>query len=257
MQLRRFVVLFSVLTSFVCVLPDVRATDEKPLSATEFLRRARMPFRQSAWGRFSGELLYRGQDRQIKKPIQCALLFEESSLCAEVVLDGNQVYGVRQQYVDGPPKVLLILPEEEGEFGIYELGVEPEDLTFSVLYWNPVRENKPVSVRGEDCRVFDMVHPDKEDRARVYFSRKYYFPLRIEWFKNDAETPWRSVEFADFKKQNDLWFVKTVIFRGSDWKAKIGFRDGEMWLTEDAPVPDDLLCNPPDSGEKTPEDETQ
>ena len=219
------------------------------LPAEEFLRYAQQPLLQDAWARMSGRLQHRGEGRKLKLPIRVSIAFREDSLRAEIVLDEAGVYGVSQVYVaDEVPQVTLSLPEDRAGVSLQELGIDPEDITFSFLYWNFERELPRDSVRGQPCRILEVVHPGKKQTARVWISANHLFPLKVWWFREQEETPWRTLEFKDFKRKDDLWFVKEVLLTGEGWKTKVTFRDVEAARLGERPPPDDLFTPPAGSG---------
>jgi hypothetical protein len=232
----------AALAGAVAGVPRAGAADpDDAVSAADFLREAQEPFRQSAWGHFTGSLLHVGERRRHKLDLSLVLRFEPEQLRARIVLGGNQVYGIAQQYRTTPPTVSLELPVQEGEYGLYDFGVDPEDLTFAVLYWQLRREHDPETIRGQACRVFDLAHPNRASWARVWFVRDYRFPVKVLWFEGEEEEPRRTLEFTDFRKQENVWFVEKLILRGKDWKTQIVFAQGELHLDEETPMPDDLL----------------
>ena len=190
----------------------------------------------------SGKLQHRGKERREKLPIRASMLFGGDSLRAEIVLDEAKVYGVAQVYTaDEVPKVTLSLPDDASGVTLGDMGIDPEDITFSFLYWDFERELPPDSVRGQPCRILELSHPDKEQTARVWISAHHLFPLKVWWFKDREETAWRTLEFKDFKRRDDLWFVKEILLTGKGWKTKVTFRDVEAASTTQQAPPADLF----------------
>lgn len=192
------------------------------LPVEDFLLRARRPLLQDAWTRCSGTIQQQ-RDGQVhpKVLIRLDIRFAATGLSAQVVLDGRQTYGIEQRYAESAvPDVRVTLPAEDGEPSLHELGIETEDITFSFLYWNFSRELESASVRGQPCRVIELLHPGKAEAVRVHFSRDYFFPLRVDWYHVGAEQAWRQLEFKDFKRRDEMWFVQELILNGPGWKTK-------------------------------------
>lgn len=233
----------------VCGLSAAEPGGPAALPPGEFLRRAQQPLLQDAWAHMSGKLQHRGNEGKEKLPIRASMLFGRDSLRTEIVLDGAKVYGVAQVYsADEVPTVTLTLPEDDGGATLQSLGIDPEDITFSFLYWDLERELPPDSVRGQPCRILELTHPGKKQTARVWLSAHHLFPLKVWWFRDHEETAWRTLEFKDFKRKDDLWFVKEILLTGEKWKTKVTFGEVEgASVTEQAP-PADLFTSPAADG---------
>jgi hypothetical protein len=217
------------------------------LTAEEFLRHAQRPLLQDAWARFTGTIQHQRSDQKRRKVlIRLAARFAPDSLRADVVLDGKDVYRISQQYTEGKlPEVRLDLPPVEGEIGLRDLGIEAEDITFSFLHWDLVRELEPDSIRGQPCRVLDLTHPRKGETVRVHISRDYGFPLKAAWYHPNLDTPWRRLEFKDFKRTGEIWFVQEILLQGDDWKTRVTFDQVEGAPVSTTPPPAELFGQQP------------
>ena len=212
--------------------------------AAAFLARVREPFRQDAWGRFTGTLLHLDEDGKTKRPVAMTVRFTSARAQALIVLDQDRVY--RATHTHGAPpaeRMTLQLPDPDaGGPCLADFGLEPQDVTLSFLYWELVAELAPDYVRHQPCRVLELRHPQKPVHVRAWFSRDYLFPLRVEWYRVGEPEPWRELEFREFKKYSEqLWFMKTVQLRGDGWKTRVTFDQAELHMSADTPVPDDLF----------------
>jgi len=103
------------------------------LSAADFLAAARRPFLENVWCEFTGNVQFRGPNRELTVPIRVAMRLTPKCLFAEVALPDNQVYHVEQTYAaDGVslPDVKLRQPATKGALRLEELGLQPEDIAF-------------------------------------------------------------------------------------------------------------------------------
>jgi len=227
-------------------VPAVAAAEAEDMSAEEFLCQVRRPFREEAWGRFRGRVVHVRSGRKQRAKLTLAIAFSSDSVRAKLVLDERNAYLIEQvDAADGPPKVNLKLPEDEQDPKLFDLGIEAEDVTFSFIHWDLVKELPAESIRRHKCRVLELSHPDKQGCVRAWFSCDYLFPLRAHWRRPDEEAPWRRLEFKGFKKsKGGLWFMKTAHLRGSDWKTQLKFDECELHRVCDAPVPAGLLGGP-------------
>jgi len=222
----------------------IASAAEDGLPADLFLAQVRQPFARNAWGRFSGSVQHRGPKGRAKMPIRLGLLFGTDFMRAHCLLDERALYTVRQSYAAQAGEVQVSLPEQEPKVGLADLGIAPHDITFSFLYWAFEEELAGDKIRGRPCRVMRLRHPTTGERVDAWFSAEYYFPLRVVSYEPNAEEPARTLEFTDFQKHENMWYIKSITLRGDDWKTQVKFSDGELALTEEQPPPTDLFPRP-------------
>ena len=217
------------------------------LSAADFLAAARRPFLENVWCRFTGDVQFRGANRELKVPIRVAMRLTPKCLFTEVALPDNQVYHVEQTYAaDGVslPEVKLRQPATKGALRLEELGLQPEDIAFCFLYWKILAELPAEDVRGQPCRVLDLQPPDKPGKVRAWMSRDYGFPLRVSWYRAGEEKPLRTFESKDFKRHGEFWFPKGMILTGENWKSRVTFDEADVYRPEEQPEPTHLFQVP-------------
>ncbi|MFO7820742.1 MAG: hypothetical protein R6V56_01585 [Lentisphaeria bacterium] len=223
-----------------------KEVDPRDLSSREFLHYARRPFAQEAWGYFSGTVQHRGTDAPRKTPVELSLLFKKDLIKAQLVLDETQVYNITQVYMGNRPPQITVTPppKQRGKTSLQELGITPRDLTFAFLYWKFIEESdKQEKVRGQECRIMLLKDPRSETHARVWFSAKYLFPLRVRTLKiqNGTKTIKRELEFTDFKRHKKIWYVKALRLEGPAWKTRVKFDQAELAFTDEHPPPPNLF----------------
>ena len=74
-------------------------------------------------------------------------------------------------------KTTIEMPETEERPGLFEFGVDPEDLTFSFIYWDFIEELPRESSRLRECRVMRLKDPTGKGTVNVFFSAKHGFPM--------------------------------------------------------------------------------
>lgn len=224
------------------------AAQAKPgeLSAEEFLRAVRRPFQQEAWGQFGGKVVRMGPDGKTRADIRIAITFGAKVTEALVVLDGRNAYTIRQNHgSDSGGRAELKRPEHEQGVGLFDLGIEPGDMTLGFMYWNLIKELPREDFRRQPCRILALEHPDLKGYARVWFSATEGFPLRVNWYHAGDQEPWRQLEFKGAKRhRKDFWFVKEMRLDGKDWKTQVTLSEAELYSMDEKPVPEGLL-NPP------------
>lgn len=217
------------------------------VTAEQFLAQARRPFQVDLWARFSGDVRYRGEAVRQAEPIRLAMRLTAAGLRAEIVLGEKAVYRIEQTYAGDSgavPKVTLQVPEGKVPLKLEDIGLRPEDVTFSFLYWKFVREWPEENVRGQDCRVLELVHPSKPETVRVWMAKAYAFPLRIRWYRQHEDVHMRSFEFTDFKRHGDFWFPTGMRLFGPVWKTMVTFGEAEIARPDEKPEPAGLFAKP-------------
>ena len=210
------------------------------LSAVEFLREVRRPFLQEAWGEATGSLQYVSDTQGERRGnIRLRLTFATDSMHAQLVLNETNVYGFEQKHGGSiPTQTRVDLPEKETPPGLFEFGIEPEDLTFAFIYWDFRRELAAETFLRRPCRVMELGHPQGKGTVRVWFSASHGYPLKAEWYRPDSQTSWRSLELKGAKKHaKDLWFVKELRLDGEGWKTRVRFDHAEINPVEERAAP--------------------
>ncbi len=201
------------------------------LSAEAFLQEVRRPFRQEAWGEATGSVQY-VSDRHGERrgTVRLRITFSPESLHAQLVLNDTNVYGFEQKHAGGvPAQTKVDLPEKETPPGLFDFGIEPEDLTFAFIYWDLKQELPGEDFLRRPCRVMELVHPEGKGVVRVWFSASHGYPLKAEWYSPAGKEPWRTLELKGAKKHDkDLWFIKEMRLDGKDWKARVRFDHAEI-----------------------------
>jgi len=260
----RFLVLTGLVWGVFCVGLAAGAADDEPtlegLSAADFLSQIRRPFRQDAWGEITGGVMHSSSKGRHKGRLRIRLTFSAESLHAQIVLNEKNVYGYEQ--VHGTPgakaQISLDLPEEEVKPGLFEFGLEPEDISFAFVYWDLLRELPRESYRRRDCRVMELSDPKgKKGTVRVWFEASRGFPLKAQWYHAGEEKHWRLLELKGAKRHaKKLWFVKEMRIEGDGWKTQVHFDHVEINPVEDA-VPNGAKTEKaettPEKAETTPE----
>lgn len=238
----------SIAALIAAILPSwnqVRAGDAvnlRELPAEEFLAYARQPFPQNGWGRFSGHAICVGPAGRKRASIALAALFRPDFVRAQVVVDETAVYEINQiRYVHGTPHTTVHEPDVEVAFGLRDFGLKPEDVTFSFLHWDFVRELDMQQFRGQQCRVFELHHPGSAGKAVSWFATDTPFPLYVEFHDDNTGEPTRTIQFTDFKRQGDAYFIQNFRVEGRDWKTRVRLPVGEIRLSDDVPPPVDLF----------------
>lgn len=214
-------------------------------SSFKFLEMARRPPVNECWVKLNGRAVHKRSGASVvQAPLCLGIRFTPERTLAQIVAGNEESYFVGQAY-SGTAKSTSIINEiqrDKKESILADFGLRPDDLTLSFLYWDFQKELKMEDIKGYECRVFHLNSPDKNESAIVYISTEYFFPLRVEWYKNKSaeKKPYRTLEISSFKKENDFWVVSSLLLYGSGWKTKIDFSESSIGYAKDG-IPMDLF----------------
>ena len=234
-----------VVMMFVCA---VSMSAQSPMNSNEFLKVVRKPPRAESWAAMKGEAMHRRRGKaSITSPIYFGVKFSPDRTLAQIVVDNSEGYYVGQAY-NGLTDSTTVIPMKAMESGtskLSEFGIRPEDLTMSFLYWDFVKELKPDSVKGQDCRVFLLKDAKTEEIVKVNISPEFHFPLKVKWYgkKYEEDKEVRTLEVSSFEKKDDFWLVESLTLFGPGWKSRVEFEDAKAGYTkgEKASLPKDLF----------------
>jgi hypothetical protein len=225
---------------------SVLTAGDKKLSSEDFLKIARNPQGSNHWAMMEGVAYHRRKGSEtVEAPIYIAIRFTPERTIAQVIVNGDEGYYVGQKY-EKSSDATSIIPMEKGDKqknALADLGLRPQDLTLTFLFWDMLKELPEESVKGRNCRVFLLESPDKKEKVKAYISSEYYFPLKVEWFKvgpKNEDDPYRTGEFLSFRKEGKFWMASSIRIDGPGWKTKIDFNDLKADYVKNS-VPKDLF----------------
>ena len=230
-----------ILCLFAMKLPAVSSKVE----AEQFLFAVRQHRGVDTWAKLIGEVTHQRRGIPIKiSPIKFSIKFAASQLFAEILIGKDEGYTIGLFTAPGTKRRISIIPtkKQEGQSGslLKYYGIRPEDLTMSFLYWDLLKELNPVTLSMQSCRVFKLKSTEKNEIAVVYISEKYFFPLKVEWFKENESKPYRTMSVSSFKKVNGLWLIDEITLYGPGWRTKIAFGNCNAGTTKEG-IPKDLF----------------
>lgn len=236
-------ILLPVMLCAVLLLPSAGYTaDGEELPAVKFLDLVRRPPGRDCWARMSGKVAHmrRGQETQ-ETTLSLGILFTPQRTLAQIVIGGSENYLVGQLFGIGSDKTSIIPGNKDGYKDplLGRFGLRPEDLAMTFIFWDLIKELERDSVKGHDCRVFLLNAPPQPaslpETVNVYLSAKYFFPLKVEWFKDKETTPFRTLEVSSFRKENDFWLVNSMNLYGPGWRTRVEFDKSSAGQKDSAP----------------------
>jgi len=222
---------------------------KKEISAKEFLRRARTLFSDSAWAKIKGTVQFKDDKKNKKYPLSLDISFSPTIIKSKLIIAKKDIYWIKQQFRQNQvPKTTVTKPEKTQKMSIEDMGISPNDLTFSFLFWKLERDYH-TDPNYKDCRLMELVNPDTKEKILIWFHPEYFFPRKIDWYKSNENLAWRTLEFTGFKKikkkGDDLWFINEISLRGHgknvSWKTKVKFKKVDFNMTAKDPEPKEFL----------------
>ena len=215
----------------------------KDLPSDGFLAVVRHPPGRESWAKMDGTLSHRRRGAEdLESKIHLGILFTPARSVAQMSVDGGETYNVGQAYEASPDSTVVAMtsPPKSGKSLLSQIGLRPQDVTMTFLFWNARPELPRDSFKGQDCRVFVFDAPDKSESAKACISSEYCFPLKVEWSKPGEDKPYRTLEVDSFKREKDFWLIGSLLLYGPGWKTKIEFEKTAAGFSKDG-VPDDLF----------------
>ncbi len=217
---------------------------DKELSVADFLYKVRHPAGRKRWAVMDGKVIHRRRGREtVNALLYLGILFNQERTLAQVVINKKQGYMVGQAFIKGKDGTSIIpmnkATKEKPVLGNF--GLRPQDLTMTFLYWNFIKEFPEESTKMIACRVLELESPDKKETAKVWLSKKYYFPIKVQWTRAGEKEPFRSLEVSSFKQQGKYGVIKRLELYGPGWRTKINFTKTEVGTPEKDSVREGLF----------------
>jgi hypothetical protein len=200
----------------------------KDSDAESFLYAVRMHKGPGTWADMQGDAVHKRRGSDLKKsPIHFAIRFTPTQVFAKLLAGKNEGYTIGLFTSSDAERKVSVIPlfkeTKENPSILKYYGIRPEDLTMSFLYWDFEKELAEERVSMQLCRVFVLNSPDKNEKVTVYISRKYLFPLKVEWTRAGEKKYYRDLTVSSFRKVNGLWLIDALVLSGPGWRTKITF----------------------------------
>lgn len=248
----------TVFTSFLILSLTINCL-AKQKTADEFLKLVRKPQLTDAWALMSGYVEHKrpkiekdGKVVQKKElleaDIRLGIRFMSDSMIGQLIFDKKEEYSIGQNFEDGiaGTTVTQITPEKKEDAKLPDFGLRPSDLTLSFLYWKFEKEFESERISGQKCRVMKLKHPDLKESVKVWFSEKYAFPMKVEWYKDGKVK--REATFSDFKEiKNEMVMIKRFKIQkresllSSSWETRVVFEDIDAAKMKTKKAPENLF----------------
>ncbi len=237
-----FIALFYI---FFNIIPSAAANDKK-YNSKQFLNITRNAHIEKTWTILTGTVTNKrtGKSSVFKSDIKVGMRFTSSRILAKITIKDKkegllESYMVGQPY-NGMPTSILSYEDNPDTSLLGEFGLRPEDLTMTFLYWDLKKEYGNESVKGFDCRVLGLKNPKTKEVVKAFISSKYFYPIKVEWFKPNQKTAYRNVVISSFKTEGNLGAPSELNLYGPGWRTKVDFNYIRLGYTKDG-IPKDIF----------------
>lgn len=205
------------------------------LSTGMFVQKVRTARRSFTYGKFDGVLQHRRSDRLFSVPVYLGVMFKERTT-AQIILDNKDA--MFMSIGDKKGQVVQVL--QQGSVHNFDMtGLRGTDFVQEFLYFTPVKEHDEQLLSGfVKCRVIDFLSPDEKEIVRAYIAKEYATVLKTEFFKADADEPYRTMEVAGFTQKNGLYYPERINLYGPGWRTRIDFKTADVGEIKTGVVPD-------------------
>ena len=210
-KLLSFLLMFSVCT--------VQAGVGK--STVEFVNKVRA-MRGSTYAVLNGSLQHRRSGKPAQSmPIYVGLIIQPERTTGQIIIDAVEGYLIGQ---GRSSKASSVVPMQKSTAHMDNSGVRASDLTLSFLFDEVSNELEESTVSGfVPCRVICFFNEKSKETAKVYISKQHYFPLKVEFFRQGENKPWRTLETDGFAEKNGLYYASRIQVEGPGWRTRIRF----------------------------------
>ncbi len=215
------------------------------LTALQLLNLTRRPPLQECWAILQGVVKYKEKNSSTQTyPIELRALVNADRAHTQLTFAGGERYLIKQHFGDqGKETHILKDTHSSGsKINLQTVGIHPEDLTLSFLYWNYNLELAAQKLRGQSCRLLKLSDSATQDYVIVWIAVDYHFPLRVEWFHIAEVQPYRRLDFLGFKRINEVWILKELRIDRDQGKTMLQFTQAEVNPVSTAmPLPADFF----------------
>jgi hypothetical protein len=201
-----------------------------------FLELCQKQLLNNCWLKMSGKMNIRSISgkRQKPMPLKCAAQLIQNKITFKATINKTQSFKVENLF--GDKHDTKVLEDKLGEDnGFDKVGIRPEDLSLSFMYWDYLKEydKDSLGVLRISCRVLLLGSPDGSQFVKVWLSEKHLAPLKVQWFDQKSlksEKPLQVLTFEDFAEKNKVWVpleVKITNLKG-DLQIKFDEVDAEF-----------------------------
>jgi len=222
--------------------------DGREMSYGQLLETARHPPLRRSWAILAGEVRHRKRgERTLRLPVALRAVFAPERTLAQVIFNEHEWYSISQEFGSGLEggAVLRDRAAPPERVSLADIGIRPSDFTLGFLYWDFETGLGEDRVKTLHTRKVRLTHPKADEHVVVWISTKYFFPVRVHWYRKGEQDPHRQLEFRGTKEvKNGMVLVKEVRIQNPGWKTEVRFTDFKVELVADEPIPEDLFKEP-------------
>ena len=232
----------TLLAILICVFFNLNAQDPAKMESEDFLELCQKQLLGNCWVKMSGKMNVRSSTGKRLKPIplKFAAQLIPNKIVFKTTVNNNQSFKIESIF--GDKHDTKVLEDKLGDDdGFSKVGIKPEDLSLSFMYWDYIKEYErdSIGVLRIACRVILLGNPDGSEFAKVWLSEKHLGPLRVEWYDPQSlknEKPIQVLTFEDFAEKNKVWVPLEVKITNVKGDLQIKFSDVDADFSTNIPV---------------------
>lgn len=218
------------------------ALEPSKMESEDFLELCQRQLLGNCWVKMSGKMNIRSTSGKRLKPmpLKFAAQLIPNKIVFKTTVNNNQSFKIESVF--GEKHDTRVLEDKLGDDdGFSKVGIKPEDLSLSFMYWDYIKEYKKdsIGVLRIACRVILLGNPDGSQFAKVWLSEKHLGPLRVEWYDPQSlknEKPLQVLTFEDFAEKNKVWVPLEVKITNSKGDLQIKFSDVDAEFSTNIPT---------------------
>ena len=190
-------------------------------SAAQFLDTVRNFRSTGTYSKLSGQIQHRRRGKGVENtPLYFGIIIQDERFTGQLLIADRDSLLISQSRKTGSSAVTVL----KGSTAVLDrVGLRATDLTLGFLHGKLLKELPRESLSMAPCRVLLLESTDKKEEVKIWISSDHYFPLKAEFYRKGAKTPYRTLECNGFTKRNDLYYARYINLEGPGWRTRVAF----------------------------------
>lgn len=190
-------------------------------SSAKFLDAVRNFRSTGTYSKLKGTVQHRRRGKSVENTsIYFGIIIQDERFTGHLLMGGKDSFLISQSRKTGSSAVTRL----KGSTAVLDhVGLRATDLTLGFLHGKFIKELPRESLSMAPCRVMLLESADKKENVKIWISADHYFPLKAEFYRKGAKTPYRTLECNGFTKRNDLYYARYINIEGPGWRTRVAF----------------------------------
>ena len=190
-------------------------------SSAQFLDTVRNFRSTGTYSKLNGQIQHRRRGQSIENtPLYFGIIIQDERFTGQLLIANRDSLLISQSRKTGSSAVTVL----KGSTAVLDrVGLRATDLTLGFLHGKLLKELPRESLSMAPCRVLLLESNDKKEEVKIWISSDHYFPLKAEFYRKGAKSPYRTLECNGFTKRNDLYYARYINLEGPGWRTRVAF----------------------------------